>query len=192
MKRGRLFVISGPSGVGKGTLREAALDGMEDLTYSISCTTREPRNGERDGVEYRFITEGDFEDRVRRGMFLEHAHVHGAYYGTLKEDVERELNAGRDVLLEIDVQGALQVREALPEAVLLFIAPPSLEELERRLRERGTEDEEKLRLRLSNAVRELAQREKYDHVIVNGNLGAASAELREIILNYRKGHGDKE
>ena len=187
IKRGRLFVLSGPSGVGKGTLRERALNDMEDLTYSISCTTREPRPGERDGVEYRFISESDFEDRVKRGMFLEHARVHGASYGTLREDVERELNAGRDVLLEIDVQGALQVRDALPGAVLLFIAPPSLEELERRLRERGTEDEEKLRVRLGNAARELAQKEKYDHIIVNDDLDAASSELREIILNYRKG-----
>ena len=192
IKRGRLFVISGPSGVGKGTLRERALDGMENLTYSISCTTRGPRGAERDGVEYRFITERDFEDRIKQGKFLEHARVHGSYYGTLKEDVERELSAGRDVLLEIDVQGALQVRNVLPEAVLLFIAPPSLEELERRLRDRGTEDEDKIRTRLGNAALELEQSGKYDHVIVNGDLEAASSELREIILNYRKGHGDKE
>ena len=186
--RGRLSVLSGPSGVGKGTLRENALADMEGLVYSISCTTRKPRAGERDGVEYRFIAESDFEDRIKRGLFLEHARVHGAYYGTLKEDVERERDAGRDVLLEIDVQGALQVRIAVPDAVLLFVAPPSLEELERRLRERGTEDEEKLRLRLRNAEHELAQSGKYDHVIVNDRLEDASAELRKIILAYRKEH----
>jgi len=192
-RRGRLFVLSGPSGVGKGTLRERALDDLEDLVYSISCTTRAPRAGERDGVEYRFISKPDFEDRIKRGLFLEHAAVHDAYYGTLREDVERELNAGRDVLLEIDVQGGFQVRAALPDAVLLFVAPPSLEELERRLRERGTESDEKIRLRLRNAVRELEQQEKYDRVVVNDDLDRASAELRGIILDYReKEHGVRE
>ncbi|MBQ9564519.1 MAG: guanylate kinase [Synergistaceae bacterium] len=192
-RRGRLFVLSGPSGVGKGTLRERALDDLEDLVYSISCTTRAPRAGERDGVEYRFISKPDFEDRIKRGLFLEHAAVHDAYYGTLREDVERELNAGRDVLLEIDVQGAFQVRAALPDAVLLFVAPPSLEELERRLRERGTESDEKIRLRLRNAARELEQQEKYDRVVVNDDLDRASAELRGIILDYReKEHGVRE
>ena len=138
MRRGRLFILSGPSGVGKGTLRERALKDVEGLIYSISCTTRSPRPGERDGVEYRFVSEADFKRRVQEGLFLEHARVHDACYGTLRADVERELDAGNDVLLEIDVQGAKQVRSRLPDAISIFVAPPSLEELERRLRNRQT------------------------------------------------------
>ena len=192
MGRGHLFILSGPSGVGKGTLRQRALNDIKDLVYSISCTTRRPRPGEREGVDYRFISREDFEERVKRGCFLEHANVHDACYGTLREDVERELGAGRDVLLEIDVQGALQVRSRLPEAVSIFVAPPSLEELERRLRDRGTEDDEKLRLRLKNAATELQQAGKYDHVVVNGDLDEAAAALRKIILDYRMKHGVEE
>ena len=185
-RRGRLFILSGPSGVGKGTLRLRALNDIEDLVYSISCTTRQPRPGERDGVDYRFISETDFEDRVARGLFLEHACVHGAYYGTLREDVERDLRNGRDVLLEIDVQGAQQVRRALDDAVSIFIVPPSFEELARRLRERHTEDDGKLELRLKNAAAELEQKENYDHLIMNDDLDSAAAALRKIILSYRK------
>ncbi|MBR1673280.1 MAG: guanylate kinase [Fretibacterium sp.] len=188
MGRGRLFILSGPSGVGKGTLRERALDDIEGLVYSISCTTRRSRPGERDGVEYRFISRPDFEERVKQGRFLEYAHVHDAFYGTLKEDVERELDAGHDVLLEIDVQGALQVRQRMPDAVSIFVAPPSLEELERRLRNRGTEGGEELRLRLKNAAEELQRAGEYDHVVVNDNLDEASLTLRKIILDYRLEH----
>ena len=189
MGRGRLFILSGPSGVGKGTLRQRALNDIEGLVYSISCTTRRPRPGERDGVEYRFISREDFEERVRQGCFLEYAHVHDACYGTLREDVERELGAGRDVLLEIDVQGALQVRQRVPDAVSIFVAPPSLEELERRLRDRGTEDDAKLQLRLENAAAELQRAGEYDHIVVNGDLDEAAVALRNIILNYRTRHG---
>ena len=185
-RRGRLFILSGPSGVGKGTLRERALNGIDDLAYSISCTTRRPRPGETDGVEYRFISDADFEARVQAGLFLEHAQVHDARYGTLREDVERELEAGRDVLLEIDVQGAMQVRRRLPDAVSIFVAPPSIEELERRLRERGTEDDEGLKLRLSNAVSELEGAAEYDRVIVNDDLEEAAADLKQIVMEYRK------
>ena len=189
MGRGRLFILSGPSGVGKGTLRQRALNDIAGLVYSISGTTRAPRPGERDGVEYRFISPEDFEERVRQGRFLEYAHVHDACYGTLREDVERELSAGRDVLLEIDVQGALQVRRRVPDAVSIFVAPPSLEELEHRLRGRGTEDDAKLRLRLENAAKELSKAGEYDRVVVNGDLDEAAAALRKIILDYRIEHG---
>ena len=182
MKTGRLFVLSGPSGVGKGTLRERALNDVPNLVYSISCTTRNPRDGETDGVEYRFISHEKFKEDISQGLFLEYAHVHEDYYGTLKADVVRELEAGHDVLLEIDVQGALQVREKMPGAILIFVAPPSVEVLERRLRGRGTEAQGSLNVRLENALKELALKDKYDYIIVNDDLESACEELRKIIL----------
>ena len=181
---GKLFVLSGPSGVGKGTLREHALNNIANLVYSISCTTRQPRPGETDGVEYRFISHEKFKQDISNNLFLEYAHVHNDYYGTLKADVEDALNSGLDVLLEIDVQGALQVREKMPEAVLIFIAPPSVQELERRLINRNTESQEVIRTRLHNALRELELQDKYNYVIINDDLERASQELRNIIINY--------
>jgi guanylate kinase len=192
IRKGKLFVLAGPSGVGKGTLRARALEDVEDLVYSISCTTREPRSGEGEGVDYHFVTQKDFEDKVVRGLFLEHAVVHGDCYGTLGENVERETNAGRDVLLEIDVQGAQQVRRLRPESVLIFVAPPSLEVLERRLRQRRTEPEEKIKLRLDNAKKEIQEIEEYDHVILNDVLDQAAEELRSIVLGYRKNPPENE
>ena len=174
-------MLSGPSGAGKGTLREHALKDIPNLVYSISCTTRRPRPGELDGVHYRFITHEEFTERVSQGAFLEYAHVHDDMYGTLKADVTRELEAGNNVLLEIDVQGALQVRDKIPEAVLVFVDVPSIEELERRLRDRHTESESALRVRLSNAVHERELKSKYDYVIVNDDLETACSELRRII-----------
>ncbi|GHV40829.1 guanylate kinase [Synergistales bacterium] len=184
---GRLFVLSGPSGVGKGTLREHALSGL-GMTYSISCTTRSPRDGEREGVDYHFISKEDFDERVRRGMFLEYAFVHGNYYGTQSEDIRTETKQGRDVLLEIDVQGARQVRRGMPspESVLIFVAPPSLEALETRLRCRGTESEDKILLRLKNAKVEMEAMPEYDHIIVNDDLEQACGMLSNIVLEYRK------
>ena len=182
IKNGKLFVISGPSGAGKGTLREKALSDVENLVYSISCTTRKPREGETDGVQYRFITHEKFEEDIKKNLFLEYAHVHADYYGTLKADVIKELESGKNVLLEIDVQGALQVREKIKEAILIFIAPPSLEELEKRLRERHSETEENLKLRLSNAKKELELKNKYDYVIINDDLEKAASELRNLIV----------
>ena len=183
--KGKLFILVGPSGTGKGTLRERALSDVNRLIYSISCTTREPRNGEREGIDYRFVTKQDFEERVTQGLFLEHAFVHGAFYGTLRKDVEREIEAGHDVLLEIDIQGAHQVQSLLPDSIVIFIAPPSLDILEERLRQRGTEVEEKIQLRLENAKNEMAQASDCDHIIVNDVLERAIEELRNIILSYR-------
>ena len=180
---GTLFVLSGPSGAGKGTLRQKALADIPGLVYSISCTTRGPRPGETDGVEYRFITHETFTDWIAQGKFLEYAHVHDDMYGTLKDDVMRELEAGNNVLLEIDVQGALQVREKIPQAVLVFVDVPSVEELERRLRNRHTETEEALRTRLANAVKELGLKGEYDRIIVNDDLDTACEELRRIIAS---------
>ena len=182
MKTGKLFVLSGPSGVGKGTLREHALNNAPNLKYSISCTTRKPREGETDGVEYRFISHTKFQEYISQGLFLEYAHVHEDYYGTLKSDVMSELEAGHDVLLEIDVQGALKVKEIMPEAVLIFVAPPSVEVLTQRLTGRGTESSSSLEVRLSNALKEIALKDKYDYVIVNDDLDSACEELRTIIL----------
>lgn len=184
-RKGRLFVLSGPSGAGKGTLREKAFPEMREISFSISCTTRTPRAGEKDGVHYRFITEEAFLALLREGRFLEHALVHGNYYGTLRDDVEKALSAGKDILLEIDVQGAAQVKRAMPGAVLLFISPPTLEELERRLAGRGTEEEKALKLRLDNARREMTKSGEYDHVIINDDLTRASEELAAIIKDYR-------
>ena len=185
-RKGRLFVLVGPSGVGKGTLRTRALSDVEDLTYSVSCTTRQPREGERDGVDYYFVTAQDFEEKIAGGLFLEHAVVHGYRYGTLLEDVKRETEAGRDVLLEIDVQGARQVREILAESVLVFVAPPSLDVLEKRLRQRRTETEEIIALRLENAKKEMELSSGYDRVIVNDDLERACKELRDVLLSYRE------
>ncbi len=182
MKTGKLFVLSGPSGVGKGTLRQHALNNAPNLKYSISCTTRKPREGETDGVEYRFISHSQFQEYISRELFLEYAHVHEDYYGTLKADVISELEAGHDVLLEIDVQGALQVKEKMPGAVLIFVAPPSVEVLTQRLTGRHTDSEESVRVRLDNAIGELALKDKYDYVIVNDDLDSACEELRKIIL----------
>ena len=184
-RKGRLFVLSGPSGAGKGTLREKAFPEMREISFSISCTTRTPRAGEKDGVHYRFITEEAFLALLREGRFLEHALVHGNYYGTLRDDVEKALSAGEDILLEIDVQGAAQVKRAMPGAVLLFISPPTLEELERRLAGRGIEEEKALKLRLDNARREMTKSGEYDHVIINDDLTRASEELAAIIKDYR-------
>ena len=186
--RGTLFVLSGPSGVGKGTLRARALKDIEGLTYSVSCTTRPPRPGDREGVDYRFVSDEEFTRMVGQGLFLEYARVHGGpRYGTLRADVERELDAGRDVLLEIDVQGARQVRSLMPDAVMIFVLPPSDEELERRLRGRGTETEAELRARMESARQELREAQKYDRVLVNDDLEKASADLRTMVMDFRVG-----
>jgi len=156
------------------------------ITFSISCTTREPREGEREGIDYHFISADEFQSRLERGEFLENADVHGHLYGTLREDAVRVLNSGSDILLEIDVQGALQVREKMPESILLFVAPPSFEELEQRLRERGTESEERLQIRLRNARWEMGKAALYDYVIINDDIERAAKELEGIILEQRK------
>lgn len=183
--RGHLFVISGPSGAGKGTLRKRLFEEISELVFSISCTTRKPRPKEREGIDYRFLETEAFVQHVADGHFLEHAEVHGNYYGTLREDVERELRQNRDVVLEIDVQGALQVQERFPEAVLIFIMPPSAKELEKRLRGRGTEREDILETRLHNAEMEMQYAGCYDHAVVNDDLERAAAELIALVQSYR-------
>lgn len=183
-KRGVLFVFSGPSGVGKGTLKAKLFEEFADrIAYSVSATTRGPREGEVDGKDYFFISRQEFERRVKTNEFLEHAEFAGNCYGTPRAYVEKLLDSGMNVVLEIDVQGALQVMKSMPECVSVFILPPSFEELEHRLRGRGTETEEKVRERLETAKRELPYAPQYDYQIVNGgDIEAAYQSLREVFL----------
>jgi guanylate kinase len=182
---GTLFVISGPSGAGKSTLVKKLAQLVPDVVISISATTREPRAGEQDGREYFFISREEFLDRVQRGEFLEWAEVHGNLYGTPAAFVDEQLRAGKSVILEIDVQGAQQVAERRPDAVLIFIEPPDFEELLRRLEERGTENEEERARRIAAAKRELALRNQYHYRVVNDRVERAAEELRSIITMKR-------
>lgn len=177
----RVFVITGPSGVGKGTLIARLRERMPELELSISATTRPPREGERDGREYHFMDADEFERLVQDGAFLEHAGYSGNRYGTLRSEVDERLSRGRSVALEIEVQGARQVSEAMPEAVLIFIAPPGPEALRERLRGRGTDSETAISRRLEVAERELQARDEFTHTVVNDRLDGAVAELEQIV-----------
>ncbi len=176
-RRGRLFVLSGPSGVGKSTLVTRIRAAMPQLHYSISATTRRPRAGEEHGRHYFFVDHSEFERMITDGELLEHAFFAGNHYGTPAADVDRRLAGGQDVLLEIEVQGARQVRTAAAEAVLLFLAPPSFEELARRLVGRGTENKDVRAARLEAARAELAAEPEFDHTVVNTDVEAATAAL---------------
>ena len=180
---GTLFIISGPSGVGKGSLCKAIMD-MGGLSFSVSCTTRPPRKGEVDGVDYRFLSLEEFDERLEKSLFLEHASVHGNMYGTLRGDVESVIESGRDIILEIDVQGAFQVKSKM-DCILVFILPPSLSVLEERLRGRGTDSDEKIKLRLKNAEHEISLSSEFDHRIVNDSLAQTAFELKSIIIKHR-------
>lgn len=180
-----LFVISGPAGAGKGTLISHAKEQMGDIWVSISATTRQPRGRERDGVDYYFKSDEEFQHLIENDGLLEWAEVHGKRYGTPKETVLDHIGRGECVLLEIDTQGAFQVRERYPEAVLIFIAPPSFEVLEQRLRGRGTETEEQISRRLQTAELELSRMSEYDVVIVNDELEAAVDEFVRTIGSLR-------
>jgi guanylate kinase len=181
MAVGKVFVITGPSGVGKGTLIEQLLERIPELELSISATTREPRPGEVDGRDYHFLTPEEFRRRVEGGEFLEHAGYSGNYYGTLREEVERRVASSRSVVLEIEVQGARQVRDAMPEAVLIFVAPPGEGVLRERLEGRGTDSAEAIEQRLRTAEVELGARPEFPHVVVNDELQRAAAELEELV-----------
>ena len=183
-KKGVLFVFSGPSGVGKGTLNAKLFEEFgHQMAFSVSATTRAAREGEIDGKHYFFISKQEFDRRIENNDFLEHAEFAGNCYGTPKSYGTSLLDAGKNVLLEIEVQGAMQVMERMPEGVSIFVLPPSFEELERRLRGRGTETEDKIIKRLETAKGELAYADKYKHQLVNGgDLEAAYQELRAIYL----------
>jgi guanylate kinase len=180
-----LFILSAPSGAGKTTLLRAALEHLPDLRYSVSYTTRAPRAGEVNGRDYVFISPAAFEEGIRADRWAEWARVHGHYYGTSAEVLSQALAEGRDVLLDIDVQGARQILRRFSQSVTIFIMPPSLEILEARLRSRGTDRPEAIALRLRNAREEMAQKEMYRHVIVNDDLPTAVHELLAVIGSYR-------
>ncbi len=176
MNKGRLIVFSAPSGCGKGTMLAEIL---KDKNYcvSVSATTREPREGEVDGVNYHFISKGDFLQKVADSEFLEHAEYCDNYYGTLISEVDGRLNDGLNVILEIEVQGAMKIREKRPDALFIFIAPPSVNELRRRLKKRGTETDEVIEKRVSQAASEIALAPKYDYIIVNDALEDAVSDF---------------
>ena len=182
----KLFVISGSSGVGKGTVLKGFLEKNPDFMLSISCTTRAPRKGEIDGVNYFFISKDEFQNCIDNDKFLEWAEFAGNRYGTKKKYIQQCLAEGKDIILEIDTQGALQVKRKMPEAVLIFICPPSIEALETRLRGRHTEDEATIQKRLNEAKIELERAENFDYKIVNDNLDKAISELEKVIKKERE------
>jgi guanylate kinase len=185
-RRGRLIVLAGPSGVGKGAIVARLLAALPDLELSISATTRRPRPREDEGRHYYFVDRADFDRMIAAGGFLEWADIFGERYGTPREPVERALAEGRDVLVEIDVQGARQVKAADPAAYLVFIKPPSLAELERRLRTRATETDQQVRRRLAKAAEELAAEPEFDVTVVNDDLEQAAREVIRIVDQLRR------
>lgn len=178
---GKLFIISGPSGAGKGTIANRILE-ETDLAFSVSMTTRAPREGEIDRVHYFFVSKEEFQKNVEADGFLEHANVYGRRYGTPKAPILEKLKNGTDVLLDIEMQGALQIKENYPDGVFIFILPPSMSELRKRLTGRGTETQEAIEMRLSNTLKELSYVEKYDYLVVNGELDEAVNRVKAIII----------
>ncbi len=183
MSKGGVFIISGPSGSGKDTVLSELFRNRPDLLFSISSVTRAMRSGEREGEKYNFISREKFLYMIDNDMLLEHNVFVGNYYGTPREPVERAIAEGKDIIIEVDVNGAAQIREKLPEAVSIFIMPPSFEELKRRLRGRGTESEELIEKRLNSALSEIKRAVEYDYIIVNDNITAAADDILSVILS---------
>lgn len=180
-KRGLMIVLSGPSGVGKGTVLRSYLEKNPGARLSISATTRQPRPGEVSGVHYYFLTEKEFDKKIQQGDMLEYATYSGHQYGTPREPVEQMLADGLDVILEIEVQGAMQIKETCPDAIFIFIMPPSMHELTRRLVDRKTEDEETIRRRLERSHSEIAMAKEYDYVVINDTIDNALTKLDAIV-----------
>ena len=178
---GMLLVVSGPSGVGKGTIVKRIMENDPSIVFSVSATTRAPREGEVNHRDYHFVTEAEYDELVAQDAFLEHAEVHGHRYGTLKSEVEKRIADGQNVLLDIDTQGALQVMEKAPDAVSVFILPPSFQELERRLRGRQTETEADILRRLANARAEVKLLPRYTYALVNDDLDQACRTMEHIV-----------
>ena len=185
-KRGHLFIISAPSGAGKTTLVKAVLQQFRDVLYSISYTTRKPRVEERDGIDYHFISKQDFKKGIHKGRWAEWAEVYGNYYGTSVEFIEKSLSSGCDILLDIDVQGTLQILEHYPDSVTIFILPPSMNALRKRLEMRGSDSQAVIEKRLLHARKEMTQKKMYRHIIVNDVLSEAIKELGAIFKKYRQ------
>lgn len=182
MNKGLLIVLSGPSGVGKGTVCKALMKRAANLTYSVSATTREPRAGEIDGVNYFFKTRDQFEHMIKHDQLLEHAEYVGNYYGTPRDFVEKTLEQGKDIILEIEVQGALKVKEKFPEGIFIFLLPPSMDELKDRIRGRGTETDTVIDHRMNAAVEEIAMMQHYDYAVVNDEIDKACERIESIII----------
>jgi len=181
-KKGLLIVLSGPSGAGKGTICKALMEKEKDLKLSISATTRPPRSGEIEGKNYFFKTEEEFEKMIENDSFLEWAKVYDHYYGTPKDFVLKNLDEGNDVVLEIDIQGALKIKEKFPEGIFIFILPPSMEELKNRIKKRGTETEEEIIKRFKSAYEELNYVSRYNYVVINDSIEEAVEKIRAIII----------
>lgn len=180
--KGRLLVVSGPSGAGKGSISKRIVEEVEDLIYSISMTTRAPRPDEIHGKNYYFVTHEEFEQTIKENGFLEYAKVYGEYYGTPRAKVMEYLEEGKDVVLEIDIQGAMNIRKSYPKGVLIFILPPSMAELRTRITGRGSETKSDIELRLGEALKEIAYIDKYDYCVVNGDLDEAVNRVKAIII----------
>ncbi|MBE6063200.1 MAG: guanylate kinase [Clostridium butyricum] len=179
--KGLLIVISGPSGAGKGTICKSFMERNKDVVLSVSATTRSPRKGEVDGVNYHFMTKEQFKDKIKANDFLEYAEVYDNFYGTPKSNVEELLESGKDVILEIDIQGALKVKENTEDGVFVFILPPSMEELKQRIIKRGSETEESLMKRFKSAYKEINFVSKYNYAVVNDEVETAVEKLESII-----------
>lgn len=183
--KGMLIVISGPSGVGKGTLCKILLNRVENLFLSISATTRPPRPGEIDGRDYIFLSRELFEEKIKKGEFLEWAKVYNNYYGTPKDIVFQQLRDGKDVVLEIDTQGAAQVKNNYPEGIFIFISPPRIKELKKRIIKRGSDTESSIELRMKSAIDEIKAASEYDYIVLNDDLNQAALNLQSIVLAER-------
>ena len=184
-RTGLLFILSAPSGAGKSTLCRAVQDRFPDIMYSISYTTRPPRKGEQNGVDYHFIADDEFEKGIAQDRWAEWAEVHGNYYGTSADQLSRALTDGKDILLDIDVQGMRQIIKRYPAGITIFIMPPSLEILRHRLEIRGSDGPETIAVRLKNAQKEMASKDLYHHIVINNQLSDAVAELIGLLEKYR-------